>query len=213
MDIKSEVRKILKEVVSEAVPTTHFKDRIYTRLTSDSYTTPEFNYNSVKESIELVKKINFPKDTSFAVKLKKFPITFRSVDPYSQKASEGDELWMTIRENDITTIFFRNSSQQSSISNIDHMININSLKRYYDKVQKNEDGTVDLNVNRLLNPKGSGSRKRPQLDLPSVDLGGAKWFIDEENEQLIYAKNIKKKVDFDDLKEDVLEKIITAIVS
>jgi len=216
MDVRTEIRSILSELFNEAQPSSHFEDRVHSRLTSSMYTSPDFNYETVRDSLELIKKINFPEDKSFAVKIKKFPVTFRSEDPYSQSVSEGDELWVTIRENLITTIFFRNSWQGKkniSIKGIDHMINIKPLNRYYNDVNKNQDGTVDLNVNRLLNPEGSGSRKKIELDLPSVELGGAKWFIDEEQEELIYAKNIKNKVKFDELKEDVLEKVVNAVVS
>ena len=57
----------------------------------------------------------------------------------------------------------------------------------------------------------SGSRKKIDLDLPKVKIGGKDWYIDEPNEELIYSKNIKKKISFDRLSEKQFEELIELI--
>lgn len=213
MDIRDEIRFILREVFSEAMPSSHFKDRVHTRLTSDLYTEPDFDYSTIQDEINLIKRINFDDKYSFAVHLNTYPVTYVSVDPETKSKSVGNEIWAVVRNNKITTIFFRNSSQEFQVAGTDHKMTIKRLRKYYDSKEKNPDGTVDLKVGEFFHKQGKGSRKKVNLDLPMVEIGGNKWYVDEENEKLIYAKNIKKSVDFDDLKEEVLEKVINAVVA
>lgn len=212
MDVRKEIRSIIKEVFSEAVPSSHFHDRVYERLTSVIYTKPEFDYSKVKKQIDTIKNINFEDNSSYAIFIKRFPKTFVSKDPLTGQPSIGDELWAVVRDNVITTIFFRNSSQkETKVKDVDNVISIKELYKLYTSSEKNEDGTVDY-IPKEKRP-GKGSRKKPKLDLPIVKLGGADWFIDEENEQLIYYKNIKKKIPFDELKDEYFEKVVYAATS
>ena len=50
-----------------------------------------------------------------------------------------------------------------------------------------------------------------ELDLPKVKIGGKDWYVDEPNEELIYSKNIKKKISFDRLSEKQFEELIELI--
>jgi hypothetical protein len=213
MDIRSEIKNILKEVFSEAAPSIHFGDRIHDRLTSTLYTRPAFDYNEIDKQINIIKNTNFDPEESFAVFLKKFPVTYVSKDPFTGTPSIGDEVWAVVRNNVITTIFFRNSSQRNTpVKDVDNTLDIKALFKNYTDGEKNPDGTVDFSVNTSSSSgrKGPG-RKRLELNLPIVDLDGSKWYIDQENEKIIFAKNIKKELSFDDLKEEYLEKIIDAV--
>jgi len=211
MNIREEIRNVLKEILNEANPSIHFKDRVHGRLSSTLYTKPSFNYSDIEKEVELVKKINFNPEKSFAISIKSFPTTFVSKDPETGNPSVGNEIWAVVRGNEITTIFFRNSSQRAiPVDNVDYSIKINTLYKYYNDNEKNPDGTVDFKLKSK--PKGKG-RKKVELDLPMVELKGAKWYIDEVNEELIYAKNTKKRLSFDDLQEDVLEKVINAVMA
>ncbi len=211
MDIRKEIRSILQEVFSEAAPTIHFKDRVHDRLTSSLYTKPSFDYSSVEREINILKVTNFDPSDSFAIFLKSFPVTYVSKDPFTGTPSIGDELWAVVRDNEITTIFFRNSHQRDTkVSGVNNTLNIKTLVKNYNDSEKNADGTVDFEVGGI-SKKPTSSRKRLSLDLPIVDLAGAKWYVDESKEEIIYAKNIKKKLSFDDLSEDYLEKVINAV--
>ena len=161
-----------------------------------------------------MKRVNFNPEESYAVQLKSFPTTFTSKDPETGSESIGDEIWATIRGNSITTVFFRNSSQKHiPVSNIDNTLRFKSLYKYYQSAEKNSDGTIDFVEKSKKHKQGKGQRKKVSLDFPIVDLGekGGKWYVDESNEELIYTKNIKKKLSFDDLKEEILEKVIDAV--
>lgn len=213
MDIRGEIKNILKEVFSEAAPTIHFGDRIYNRLTSTLYTRPAFNYQDIDKQIGIILNTNFEPEESFAVFLKSFPVTYASKDPFTGKPSVGNEVWAVVRGNKITTIFFRNSSQRNTpVKDVDNTLDIKILFKNYTEAEKNPDGTVDFSMNTLSSSGRRGvGRKRVELDLPIVELDGSKWYIDQENEKIMFAKNIKKEISFDDLKEEYLEKIIDAV--
>jgi hypothetical protein len=211
MDIKQEIRNILMEVFNEAVPSPHFKDRIHDRLTSTLNTRPSFDYSNVENEIYLLKNTNFNPNESFAVQLKTFSTTFVSKDPKTGRPSVGNEIWAVVRGNSIHTIFFRNSHQKGTpVKGVDNTIAFKELRRNYESSEVNADGTVDF-ANKEKKSHRQGQRKKVSLDFPVVELSGGKWYIDEANEELIYAKNIKKKLSFDDLKEEVLEKVIDAV--
>jgi hypothetical protein len=213
MDIREEIKSILMEVFSEATPSRHYKDRIYDRLSSTLYTRPRFDYSAIEGDIDLIKKVNFPEYESVGINLRRYPDTYTSKDPSSGSVSIGDELWAVVRDNVITTIFFRNSSQPAQDSSVENLITIQKLRHFYDNSEKNEDGTVDLDFSKpeKKHRQGKGQRKKIELDFPVVEINGKKWYIDEPNEELIYAKNIKKKIAFDDLKEEIFEKVIDAV--
>lgn len=207
MDIRIEIRNILKEVFSEAAPTEHFDHRVYERLTSNKYTQPDFDYSKVIQQIEIVKNTNFNPKKSFAIFLNRFPVTYLSKDPDTGKISIGNEVWVVIRNNEITTVFFRKSSQKDvKVSGVDTILNIKTLFKNYIDSKKNSDGTVDFNPE-----PGEGTRKKSDLDFPIVEFQGKIWYVDQENEKVIFVKNTKKQLSFNDLDEDFLEKIIDAV--
>ncbi len=211
MDIRKEIRAILSEVFSEATPSKHFKDRVYNRLTSSVYTRPSFDYSGVEKQIETIKKINFEPEESYAIFLNKFPVTYVSKDPVSGVASVGDEVWAVVRENVITTIFFRNSHQKDvKVKDVDNVLSIKTLYKYYIDSPKNEDGTVDFSMSSI-EKKPESSNKKFKLDLPVVNLDNKTWYVDVQNERLIYTKNVKKSISFNDLDEKHLEKVIDLV--
>lgn len=215
MNIREEIKNILQEIFLEAAPSAHFNDRIHDRLTSTLYTRPAFNYNEIDKQISIIKNTNFDSEESFAIFLKRFPVTYVSKDPFTGTPSIGDEVWAVVRNNVITTIFFRNSSQKNTpVKGVDNTLDIKTLFKNYTEKEKKSDGTVDFSPNSInqSNKVGSG-RKKLQIDLPIVDIEGSKWYIDQENEKIIFVKNIKKELSFNDLKEEYLEKIIDAVTT
>jgi len=219
MNIRDEIRIILNEMFNEAVPSPHFKDRVYGRLASTMYTKPQFNYSDVESQIEIINKINFQPFEAVAIHIRTFRDTFVSKDPVNDKESVGDELWVVVRGNEISTVFFRNSKQAGTpVFNADSRYKFFTLKfktlfNYFNSAEKNPDGTVDLNMDKFTkqSAQGKGKRKKVELDFPIVELEGSDWYVDEKNEELIFAKNIKKRLSFDDLKEEFLEKVIDAV--
>lgn len=209
MDLRKEIRSILKEVMSEAVPTEHYNERIYQRLSSSLYTRPAFDFSTIEPQLNTLLKINFDSNRSYAVYLRSYGNTFVSKDPETGKPSIGDEVWAVVRNNEINTIFFRNSHQKLDVKGVDETINIGTLYKYYKGAEKKEDGTVDYEPAK--DKQGSGSRKSVELDLPMVELDGKMWYVDEKSEEIIFSKNIKKKISFDDLKDEYLEKVIDAV--
>lgn len=216
MDIRLEIRSIIRELLNEAVPSVHFKERVFDRLVSSRFTNPPFNYDEISKELDLVKKIDFPGGYAFAIMLKRTPTKYISKDPLTNNYSKGNEVWVVVRDNEITTAFFRDTSQKATpVSNVDYTLDINKLLDVYKSSNKDENGHVYLSINDLTstgkNKPGKGSRKKVGLDLPTVNIANKDWYIDEKNEELIYAKNIKKKLSFDDLKEEILEKVIEAV--
>lgn len=211
MDIRKEVRDILAVLINEANPSSHFKDRVFGRLTSTLYTRPVFNYQDIEREIKIIRNINFPENQSYAIFLKSFPITFVSKDPYTGKNSVGNEVWAVVRNNTITTIFFRNSSQREvPVKDVDNIINIKNLYNYYIKNKKEDSVFVDYFPEKTI--FNQAINKRLKLDLPIVNINEKEWYIDEKNEKLIYSKNIKKEKKFAELSEYELEKVIDSVV-
>ena len=214
MDIKGEIRSVLIEMFNEAAPSIHFKDRIFNRLTSILNTRPSFDYSNIENEISILKKTNFNPNESFAIQLKIFSTTFVSKGLKLNSPSVGNEIWAVVRNNIIETIFFRNSSQKNTeIINIDNTISFKSILNNYKSSEKKSDGTVDFNYSKNNKRKRKGKIKKTELNLPYLYIKGVKWYVDEENEELIYAKNIKNKISFNDLQEDILEKVIDVAIS
>lgn len=215
MDIRNEIRRVLNEVLSEAIPTQHFKVRVSDRLTSGKYTTPVVDYSKIKDKIETLRNTNFTENKSFSVFLYRFSETHSSIDPETDSVSHGNELWAVVRDNEMKTIFFRGAHQRDiPISDVDHMLNINQLEKNFMEGTKNSDGTVDFNYNAMLKRnKVGGSRKNVDLDFPRALLGNKEYYVDVENEKIIAVKNIKKTYDFDDLGEEDLEIVIDAALN
>ena len=76
MNIREEIQNILMEVFNEAAPSVHFRDRVFDRLTSSLYTRPNFDYSNIENEVDLIKKINFNPNESFAIQLRTFSQTF-----------------------------------------------------------------------------------------------------------------------------------------
>lgn len=213
MDIRGEIKGILKEIFSEAAPSIHFGDRIHDRLTSTLHTRPVFDYSEIDKQINIIKNTNFNPEESFAIFLKRFPVTYVSKDPFTGMPSTGDEVWAVVRGNVITTIFFRKSKQGNvPVRDIDNTLDIKILFKNFIDGERNPDGTVDFSMSNSGSARRKGAgRKKLNFNFPIVYLNGSSWYIDQENEKIIFTKNINKEISFDDLKEEYLEKIINIV--
>jgi len=171
------------------------------------------------EKEEIIRKYNFienykfsPKE-SYGIRLTSLKIDPKKINFFSEEdkkdsinkkllfvdeitSSNGNEIYIIIRDNVIATIYFaKNYIPQTT----------NKLR--VDNIIKNE-----LFFSGLDNKKDKkGSRKKIELNLPKVIIGNKEWYVDEVNEKLIYSKNIKKEVPFDMLTEKQFEELIELI--
>ncbi len=164
MDIKkirTIVRGLIQEIFNEAEETAHYIDRVAGRLKS-MYTYPTFNYSTIADSIEIIKKTRFPKGFSYAIKVRKFPeseeTTFNFVDPLTNNESVGNEVWAVIRNNNLTSIMFRNSSQGKFVKTpVDIYLDMSTVKNNYDNQiannKVNDKGEVDYAVKGNVVPQ------------------------------------------------------------
>jgi len=188
-----ELRKIIQEILQETFKSDHYKERVVQRFKSYKYTEPQFDFSTIEKQLEFISdKINFKPKESFGVFIKSFdPTYYISKDPITKNISEGTDVWVLIRNNEIQTAMFRKKTQRTkSISNIKFITSYKRLVKLYNE------GVTEIS-GLSLQVKSTGSRKKIDLDLPIVTLQGRKWYIDESNEQIIYTKNTKKTISFD----------------
>lgn len=229
------VRKIIKEILEEAFSGVHSLDRLSERFldrknipvgyekkgsvgeykTVGTYNLSDGEKESIKKKYKFIEDYKFPEDEDFGIRLTYIKISPDEINYHSEEDkvdslgknllfvdektnSNGNEIYVIIRRNEIQTIYFaKNYIQQTK------------EKLRVDRIVKNELFFTKLNGEKP-NPKG-GSRKKVELDLPKVKIGGKDWYVDEPNEELIYSKNIKKKISFDRLSEKQFEELIEFI--
>lgn len=229
------IRKIVIETLKEAFSGGHSLDRLSERFidrenlqvgyekegsvgeykTIGTYNLSDGEKESIKKKYKFIEDYKFPEDEDFGIRLTYIKINPDEINYYSEEDkvdslgknllfvdektnSNGNEIYVIIRRNEIQTIYFaKNYIQQTK------------EKLRVDRIVKNELFFTKLNGEKP-NPKG-GSRKKVELDLPKVKIGGKDWYVDEPNEELIYSKNIKKKISFDRLSEKQFEELIEFI--
>jgi len=229
------VRKIIKEILEEAFSGVHSLDRLSERFldrknipvgyekkgsvgeykTVGTYNLSDGEKESIKKKYKFIEDYKFPEDEDFGIRLTYIKISPDEINYHSEEDkvdslgknllfvdektnSNGNEIYVIIRRNEIQTIYFaKNYIQQTK------------EKLRVDRIVKNELFFTKLNSEKA-NSKGS-SRKKVELDLPKVKIGGKDWYVDEPNEELIYSKNIKKKISFDRLSEKQFEELIELI--
>jgi len=235
------IRKIVKEVLKEAFSGGHSKERLFERFLNrnnipvgyekkgsvgeykavGTYSLSDEEKESIKNKYKIIEDYKFPENEDFGIKLTYIKIDPSKISFYSEDDemdslgknllfvdektnSNGNEIYVIIRRNEIHTIYFaKNYIQQTK------------EKLRVDRIIKKEDFFDNLlHFGKLdgSNKKNKeGSRKKIELDLPKVKIGGKDWYIDEPNEELIYSKNIKKKISFDRLSEKQFEELIELI--
>lgn len=203
--------KGIYKLIREAVQTSHFKERLFQRFQSHNIS-PEFDIERILPAIKFIEKVNFPGQTNIGIRAFRSTTTFTAKVPDKDQYSRGNNIWVVVRANEMRSIFFepdgvapQNVQYSFTIKELEFLVNMHGydldhkhldIKKYKDSVQ--------------------GTRTRgPQLELPSVIIKGKKWYIDAENEKLIYAKNTKKTMSMDDafkeFDEEDLEKVVDAM--
>lgn len=229
------IRKIVKEVLVEAFSGVHSLERLSERFLDrknipvgyekegsvgeyksvGTYSLSDGEKESIKKKYKFIEDYKFPENEDFGIRLTYIKINPDEINYYSEDDkidsigknllfvdkktnSNGNEIYVIIRRNEIQTIYFaKNYIQQTK------------EKLRVDRIIKNELFFTKLSGESKKSK--SGSRKKIELDLPKVKIGGKDWYIDEPNEELIYSKNIKKKISFDRLSEKQYEELIELI--
>lgn len=204
--------KRIYQLIREAVQTPHFKKRLIGRFLPHNIT-PEFDSERIRPAVNLIKKVNFPGQSNVGILVFHSTTTFTAKVLDKDEYSRGNNIWVVVRANEMRSIFFEPDG--IAPQNVQHTLTIKELeflvKTYgYDLELKH--------LQNLSHYKKSAKGKRTrgqQSDLPVVILKGNKWYIDAENERIIYAKNTKKTMSMDDafkeFDEEDLEKLVNVL--
>lgn len=214
--IRLYVRRLLFEnFFQEANISSHYLERFNTRIKNaipkgekydlKSNKTPNSIINRVIDVVKNIKKINFPVNDSYAIKLLNLNGIYKHLDLDKNgkiqidkkngkiKESIGDTIWIIIRENEIKTIFLRNSKQSNNIPDIQYYIkNSLNLSDFYNKMPKDKNGYVNFKMRTF--DAFLRNKKNKQEILPKVNLSNGIWFIDEKNKMLIQKSKKGNKV-------------------
>jgi hypothetical protein len=230
MITESKIRKLVREII-EASLHPHYKERLYDRfLNSDklyigyeipgsrgqyeklgTYQLTDDEKNKIREKARYIENFNFPRQDDLGVSLGLVHIDPKRANFFTDSDrreaigktlvfideatdSNGNVIFAIVRGNEIKTIYWGKSYVAQTAEKMD-----------VDRVVKK------VSPEKAQRP-GKGQRKKIELDLPLVDIDGKEWYVDEENEKIIYRKNIKKELSFDELDEDVLEQVIDAVI-
>jgi hypothetical protein len=176
-----------------------------------TYSLNQEERDEIKRKYRFIEKYKFDSKKSFGVKLAEIEIDPKRINYYSKDNMEdslgknllfvdkktnsnGNVVFAIIRDNSIVTIYFGKNyvPQTTKKMNVDFVI-------------KNELFFLGIGGEK------KGSRKVVELNLPLVTIKGEEWYIDEQNEEIIYKKNIKKKKSFNELSEEEYEDVIESI--
>ncbi|MDG1949704.1 MAG: hypothetical protein P8J32_02675 [bacterium] len=203
----------LRKLIREAVRTVHAYERTRERLFNAADIRPAFPssyHDSVMNKIRWVQEhVQFDKAKSYQIHLFNLPSFYQHWERgESEASSQGDMLYLLVRNNKIVSVFFRRKPQRGKLMpQVDYEVNVSMLE---DMVEQN--GGNKIPFSKPPAKQGSGSRKKVQMELPIVVLRGKPWYIDEPNGILIYSKNTKKTISIDDaldtLPEEEAEKLI-----
>jgi len=213
----------------------HAYERIKKRLDTMKYSgdiTPE-EYEQIRKNLNLILSNNFD-SKSYGIFLGKFKPNPNSIyytnkniydpgipfyqiisnDGIFAKDSTGDEMWAIVRDNVITTIMLRKSTQRKSVEN-----------------ERGEDGGLGVDV-VIKNIEDYLAKKKEKNEIEKlkqyqkeeekkkiININGIFWVI-APNEEILYKKNNPKHyITFDDIfdypewNNEVKEKVLDYITS
>ena len=220
------LRKYIREIILEALETSHYKERLNDRIkeaipTIDSYQKSEIKIPShiitkVLGFVNLVKIINFPNNESYAIKLINLDREYKAEESFG-KESVGDTIWVLVRNNEIKTIMLRGRAQQDNIPDIQYYIkNPEMLQSYYNIANKDKEGQVNFNwnaYNSMVAKTKIQKNSNSLANLPKVKLvDGWIWRINADEKRLIKVNKQDKILDVisdyeNNLSDEDLEKV------
>ena len=172
----------------EAEVDPHTIERIRDRITSMS---KQDLPDGVKENIlmvfDKVEALDFPKNRNYIVFLGDIPINtnsryyheFRGGGYYKIAGSIGNQFWVVVRNNKITTFMLATDFQTQNAEKNAKRVNVDYSIRDIDEFKQS-----------------LGNRNVKRERIPTVNINGVKWVVDTDNET-IHKKNkpvIKHKI-------------------
>jgi hypothetical protein len=191
------IRKILREIFTEALQTVHYNDRaeVGGRLSDSEYSTFTNETQDIKKivngNLEYLQDVQFPPEVSVGV------LVYRSRKPYSYRKpgeeSFGKNIWVVVRENYMTTLMFSNadtsiSSDSQHKTRTDYQINLNQLKNYIDKEKGGDKNLTLEDIDNIFKPKVVTKSNSEEKETNVVNIKGVKYVVDAGNEK-IFKKN------------------------
>jgi len=204
------IRKILREIFTEVVKTSHYEDRaeVGGRLSDREYSSFESEPQQIKDvvyrNLDYLQDINFPNDISVGV------LAYRSKKPYVYKKpgeeSIGKNIWVVIRDNTMTTLMFSNadtsvSSDSQHKTRTDYQINLNKLKDYIDKEKSGDKNLTAEDIRKIFGPEIVSQQK--EKDTNVVNIGGVKYVVDAEGEKIFKKNNPSQSFELLDFVTDL----------
>lgn len=211
----SEVRKFVRDVLSELELTQHFKDRAFERLQS-SFTTFSAESQDVKktvmDAIKFLEDVDFSDMRRVGIRIYRSNKMYVLTDAVSEKKYSGNNIWLVkTNVNDALTILFKKDKE--TIPDIDYYVDLENIKKYLENWGKNSINKNDLeNILKGRLERQVSNEKREE---PVFILNGTKYLVDKDKSQLYQKNNPNKRIDiesiFDDLTEPQQEMVFAMI--
>ena len=211
--MESKIRKIIREIFSEALSTIHFVDRSEGggRLNSE-YSTfrSETLREQIYKDISFLERIEFPTTVSIGMLMFKGKEVYRFTEPGNE--STGRNVWIVIRGNELVTLMFSNAEVPSEgvdsehKTRTDYQLNFHRLKNY---ILKDKGGDMNITIEDL---DFLTSPKEVYSDAPSpikdkidnvIRINGVNWVIDKEKEKIFKKNNPSQEFELLDFIEDL----------
>lgn len=208
--IRKIVKNIINEIVQEAVPGKHWQLRIDTRLKSPK-TEPNFPFHHVDDKLKFLEKISFEGQKNIALRIYTSKQIYTAHGDGKERPSKGNTVWAVIRGNELDTLLFDSPDYQ--VQNTQYTFTIEQLINFARHKGPDENGIYwisDKDIEKGLAIPAKTELKK-QLDLPVVELKTGLWYIDADNEKLIYLKNTKKTMSFDEAFEQLPEEDLAKV--
>ena len=143
------IHSIINETIKEfAYKTKHYDKRVGDRLMNKEYSNFHMENENIKNkilnNIKFVEDLKFPRGIDIGILAGVGSINYEYYkenpnNPRDFEDSIGQYVWMVIRDNAITTIFFRETD--TSPSDVKYVFDVETLKHY---VQEDKDGDMVL---------------------------------------------------------------------
>lgn len=200
--MKNIIRKLIREVIDSIFETRsgtayekHFNDRVFDRLESE-YTNFTNESSSIKQSvfdsIDFLKKLNFPRQDNIGILILKGPkkYVYHKIVDGKIEHSEGNYVWVIVRGNDLETVVFGSSDYIPK--NVQIKFTIDKIRDYVINEKGGDFNLTEKDLNKMQLKKVV----QKQVDKPKeniVTIDGVKWIVDDKEEK-IYKKNNKDVV-------------------
>lgn len=166
------MKSLIKKYLREAIETDHFKKRLRTRFYNDkSYQTTNvpdkltpISYEKAKYYLEILKNIDFPKKTEFAVAIgysplqdKTNPRSFTKANGFyyydknarHEEDSWGHIIWVVVKDNSLVTLtLHRGDLKDKTTGRPYQKISMERLITYINKVKKPESSKDKIELSK-----------------------------------------------------------------